>query len=80
MDTTKLRAVLRVLDYAASDFLFQGPLKVHAVGELVEGFETSITDLVNTGDLSRGNIYYPSTIKPVFLKDDQSYTVLSGQG
>jgi len=50
------------MDYARSDFLFQGPVASHTVDELLFGFTSNITDRLNTGLVSEGNIYYSSSI------------------
>lgn len=50
------------MEYARSDFLFKGPIAKYTINDLLFGFETTITDRLNTGLVADGNIYYLSLI------------------
>ena len=55
------------MSYARSDFLFQGPVANYTVNDLLFGFETKMTDKLNTGSINEGNIYYSNKIQPAYL-------------
>jgi hypothetical protein len=69
------------MEYARSDFLFKGPVATYSITDLLLGFHTSITNRLNTGLISEGNIYYNSLIVPALLQQaNYDLTVLTGAG
>jgi hypothetical protein len=73
--------VIRVLEYARSEFLFEGPIISLTPEELFFGFHTDIVNKINTGPLSKGNVFYDSLIRPVYLGNnmaDDSFKVVTG--
>jgi hypothetical protein len=42
-----------------------GTLAKYKVSEMIYGWETDLSDKINTGDLLKGNLYVDSTITPV---------------
>lgn len=72
---------MRVLEYARSEFLFEGPIISLSAEELFFGYETTIVDKLNTGSISQGNVYYDSHIKPVYLGNntlEDEFKVVTG--
>jgi len=67
LNLNQLKSVLRVLDYARGEFLFEGPITSLTPKQLFFGYHTDIVGKLNTGSISQGNIYYDSLIQPVYL-------------
>lgn len=71
---------MRVLEYARSEWLFDGPTTTLSAEKLFFGYNTDIIHKLNTGSITRGNVYYDSFVKPVFLTEagPDTFKVVTG--
>jgi hypothetical protein len=53
------------MKYQVFEYLLKGSLITKTARELIYGYETDLTDSINTGDMLRGNLYIDSIITPV---------------